>query len=234
MIKGIEDEIVALRNLNAQRGGSVNLINSRGQPDEPQRPSNEKQQIFSSGPEAPGAKKEETPSDGDGPVVIGAPNARGAPPAPAPAPAPKSAFSFSAGGDLQTRTGIANFLRNAGVTDPEDIKRITREFTDAKGDVPYTNNPGQKKYADGGTISMALIKAAETVTFGNKGRAAAPTGMAAQGPAPALPLAGGNSSHIVTIDIGGGRRDTFNMASEADASGLAGLLSQLRNAKAVS
>jgi hypothetical protein len=48
-IKGIEDEIAALRNLNAQRGGSVNIINSRGQPDEPQRPSNEKHQISAAG-----------------------------------------------------------------------------------------------------------------------------------------------------------------------------------------
>lgn len=49
----------------------------------------------------------------------------------------------------------------------------------------------------------------------------------------AAPVAGG-SSHTVMIDLGGGRRGTYNMASEGDASGIAGLLSQLGNAKAVS
>jgi tape measure domain-containing protein len=236
VIKGIEDEIVALRRLNGQRGGSVNIVNSRGQPDEPrhlgtensgqpsepQRPGNEKQEIFFGGPAVPSADKKATPSQGSG----------GQTPAPAraPAPAPASPFSFSAGGDLQTRTGIANFLRNAGVTDPEDIKRITRQFTDGQGNVPYINNPGQKKYADGGTISMALLKAAETVTFGNKSRGAA----AAPAPSAPAPAAAGGSSHSVTIDLGNGRRDTFNMATERDAAGLTGLLSQLGNAKGVS
>lgn len=228
-IKGIEDEITALRRLAEAKGGSVNIINSRGQPDEPPRPSNEKQQIFSSGPEAPNADKKETLSQSSGPAVFGKQNNRGdRAPSPAPAPAPASPFSFTAGGDLQTRTGIANFLRNAGVTDPADIKRIVGEFTDAQGNVPYFNNPGQKRYADGGTISMALLKAAETVTFGKK--AAAP----AAAPNTAAPAATAGSSHTVTIDLGNGRRDTFNMASAADASGLSGLLSQLGNARGAS
>jgi tape measure domain-containing protein len=46
--------------------------------------------------------------------------------------------------------------------------------------------------------------------------------------------AAGSSSHSLTIDLGGGRRGTFNMASESDASGLSGLLSQLANARGVS
>lgn len=228
VIKGIEDEIVALRNLNAQRGGSVGIINNAGQRQE-QRPGNEGQQFFG-GNGSPGVEKRPAGSPGQagGSPLGGKPST----------PDAASPFSFSAGGDLQTRTGIANFLRNAGVTDPEDIKRITREFTNAKGEVPFFDNPGQRKYDNGGSISTALLKAAETVTFGNKGRASAPGGMSApaapSGGAPSAPAAPGGSSHSLTIDLGGGRRGTFNMASEGDASGLAGLLSQLGNAKGVS
>ncbi len=52
--------------------------------------------------------------------------------------------------------------------------------------------------------------------------------------APGAPPSSTGSSHTVTLDLGSGRRGTFNMASEGDASGIAGLLSQLGNAKAVS
>lgn len=221
VIKGIQDEITALRNLQSQKGGSVNIIDGANQNQPQQRQSNESQQFFNSGP---GGQTQEKRPAGSSPAPSGS-NLGGKP----PTPDAKNPFSFSAGGDLQTRTGIANFLRNAGVTDPADIKRIVAEFSDAKGDIPYANNPGQKKYADGGTISMALLKAAETVTFGKKSGSGA-------APAAAAPptVAAGGSSHTVTIDIGGGRRGTFNMAAESDASGLAGLLSQLGNAKAVS
>lgn len=210
IIKGIEDEIAALRRLAEAKGGTVNVINGNG----------------NGAPPAPAPP--EGPRDSFGQIEkINKSNAP--PPASAPAPAPKSPFSFSAGGDLQTRTGIANFLRNAGVTDPADIKRLVAEFSDAKGDIPYTNNPGQKKYANGGTISMALMKAAETVTFGKKSSGATAPMPAPSAAAPAA--AAGGSSHSVTIDLGSGRRGTFNMASEGDASGLTGLLSQLGNAR---
>ena len=46
-------------------------------------------------------------------------------------------------------------------------RKIASEFADSKGDIPFFNNPGQKKYGgDGGTLSMALLKAAEGYTFG--------------------------------------------------------------------
>lgn len=72
-----------------------------------------------------------------------------------------------AGTDLGTRTGIAAFLKAAGVDDDSIARKIASEFADSKGDIPFFNNPGQKKYGgDGGTLSMALLKAAEQYTFG--------------------------------------------------------------------
>lgn len=73
-----------------------------------------------------------------------------------------------AGGDLTTLTGIAAFLKAAGVDDDEVARSIAREFANAQGEVQYFNNPGQKKYG-GDTISMALLKAAERYTFGGPG-----------------------------------------------------------------
>jgi len=73
-----------------------------------------------------------------------------------------------AGGDLTTLTGIAAFLKAAGVDDDAVARSIAREFANAQGEVQYFNNPGQKKYG-GDTISMALLKAAERYTFGGTG-----------------------------------------------------------------
>lgn len=79
----------------------------------------------------------------------------------------KSGETRSAGTDLGTLTGIAAFLKAAGVDDDATARKIALEFADAKGDIPYFNNPGQKKYGgNGSTISQALLKAAESYTFG--------------------------------------------------------------------
>jgi hypothetical protein len=59
-----------------------------------------------------------------------------------------------------------------------------------------------------------------------------PANSAAASARRSTPAAGG-SSHSLNIDLGNGRRGTFNMASESDASGIAGLLSQLGNARGV-
>ena len=50
------------------------------------------------------------------------------------------------------------------MTDEAAARRIASEFSDSKGDIPYFSNPGQRKYG-GDTISMALLRAAETFTF---------------------------------------------------------------------
>lgn len=70
-----------------------------------------------------------------------------------------------AGSDLMSLTGIAAFLKNAGVDDDKTARNIAREFADANGNVTYMGNAGQKKYG-GDTISVALLKAAERYTFG--------------------------------------------------------------------
>lgn len=73
-----------------------------------------------------------------------------------------------AGGDLTTLTGIAAFLKAAGVEDDATARRIATEFSNGRGEIPYFDNPGQKRYG-GDTISMALLKAAERVTFAGSG-----------------------------------------------------------------
>ena len=79
--------------------------------------------------------------------------------------------AIAMGGELTTRVGIINFLRAAGVDDMNAAKSIANQFADSKGDIPYFNNPGQKKY-NADTLSMAVLKAAETYLYGGAGAAA--------------------------------------------------------------
>jgi len=253
VIRGIESEITALRNLNAQRGGSVTAIDARGngrngppsgnapapapgpngEQRDDRRPSNERQQFFTGGPqqEAPEKSKPNSSSAGGG----GSTSA----PAPAPASAPGSR---SAGTDLGTRTGIANYLRSAGVDDEATAWRIAGEFVDAKGDVPYFNNPGQRKYGgDGSTMSQAVAKAAEkykdakfkqqdaaaSAGGGGAGGAAAPVAApaAAAAPAPATTYVSN-----ITID---GMRKRLNFADRNSQNSAEELLRQLAEGKGV-
>lgn len=88
----------------------------------------------------------------------------------------KAGNRLAMGGELNTLTGIANFLKQAGLGD-EQAKSVALEFSDGKGGIPYFSNPGQMKY--GGptsTISEALLKAAERTTFGLGSNGAAPVG----------------------------------------------------------
>lgn len=80
------------------------------------------------------------------------------------------------GSELGTLTGISNFLKGAGL-DEAQAKTVAMEFSDGKGNIPYFSNPGQIKY--GGresTISEALLKAAEKITFGLGSAGAATVG----------------------------------------------------------
>ena len=93
----------------------------------------------------------------------------------------KNGNTLVAGGDLTTLTGIAAFLKAAGVADDKVARNIAREFADAKGDIPYFSNPGQIKYGGANsTMSQALLKAAERYTFG----AGSPLGPVRGAPAP--------------------------------------------------
>lgn len=76
----------------------------------------------------------------------------------------KNGQRLVAGNELGTRTGIYNFLKQAGVKDEERAKAITNEFADSNGNIVYFNNPGQLKYKSD-TLSMAVLKAAEQEIF---------------------------------------------------------------------
>ncbi|NVM90837.1 tape measure domain-containing protein [Variovorax sp. SG517] len=121
----------------------------------------------------------------------------------------KAGNTINAGG--ATRTSVLEYLKGAGVTNDEQARRITNEFADSRGDIPFLNNPGQKKYGgDGSTLSMALLKAAESVTFGAGNRqqpnASAPVRQETR-----------DSRHVVDLKFPDGGSEQFGMASEDDA-----------------
>lgn len=117
----------------------------------------------------------------------------------------KSGNRIAMGGDLNTLTGIANFLKSAGLDDAQ-AKRVATEFSDGKGNIPYFSNPGQTRYG-GDTISMALLRAAERITFGvgNGGAGGAPIN------------AGPTKTVNVNLPVGNGRRKTATMDEESAA-----------------
>lgn len=129
------------------------------------------------------------------------------------------------GGDLTTLTGIAAFLKAAGVADDKVARNIAREFADAKGDIPYFSNPGQIKYGGANsTMSQALLKAAERYTFG----AGAPIGPVRGAPAPStIP----EQTRTVNINWNGAPFGAVRTDAAGDAV-LQRLLDELARAKA--
>jgi TP901 family phage tail tape measure protein len=127
----------------------------------------------------------------------------------------KDGKTVNAGSDLGTLTGIAAFLKAAGISDEKRARAIAMEFADAKGDIPFFNNPGQKKYADGGTLSQALLKAAEKDTFFGKGQT--PT---------AIPQPESNRTVNLHLNLNGRDYGTVQTNS-AGADAIEGLLAQL-------
>lgn len=133
----------------------------------------------------------------------------------------KNGKTVNAGSDLGTLTGIAAFLKNAGIKDDETARRIAREFADEKGNVQFFNNPGQKKYG-GDTLSYALLKAAEKVTFFGDGQA--PTSI----PKP-------ESNRTVNLQLQLNGRDYGRVNTDAaGADAIEGLLAQLGAARGTS
>ena len=139
--------------------------------------------------------------------------------------------------ELGTRTGILNFLKQAGVTDEAEAKRIANEFADNNGNVVYSNNAGQKKYGgDFSTLSEAVMKAAEQWTFSEAGmrasnKDAAPTatpdttgqttsGAGTQSSAPGTTM-------NITVS---GRTTRVNVSSQADANNLLAVIRELESA----
>lgn len=87
-----------------------------------------------------------------------------------------------AGTDVGTLTGVAAFLKAAGVSDDAAARKLALEFSDGKGSIPYINNAAQVKYGGrSSTMTQALLKAAETYTFGTgSGSAKSPSTIPAQ------------------------------------------------------
>lgn len=136
----------------------------------------------------------------------------------------KAGKRIVAGSDLATRTGIVNFLKNAGVEDDATARRIANEFADAQGNIPNISNPGQLKYG-GDTISVALLRAAEKVTMsglqmgGSRANNSAPTSTTTS-----VPVSTPASTQTINLQISG--RDYGSVAT--DAAGAASLEAFIR------
>lgn len=84
----------------------------------------------------------------------------------------KTGQKIVGGSTVKSATGIMNFLKEAGVDDEAEVKRITSKYLDPDGTVTYGNNRGQLEYG-GDTVSMSLLHAAEQYTLhGGKERVA--------------------------------------------------------------
>lgn len=130
----------------------------------------------------------------------------------------KSGNTLAAGGDLTTLTGIAAFLKAAGVADENRARAIAREFSDSKGDIPYFDNPGQIKYGGrNSTMSQAVLKAAERETFG--------VGAAAAGAATSIP----RQTRTINLQVNGKSHGTVDL-SDAQANTLENYLAELERA----
>lgn len=142
---------------------------------------------------------------------------------------------ISGNSELATRTGVLKFLQEAGV-DEANARRLTEEFSDSKGDITYFNNPGQLKYGGrGSTMSQALLKAAESVTFQNDGAGpqvmASPTDApAARASVPAPEPQTPSSVRTIRVEMAGSSTD-INVATDSDALKLEGLIGQLANSR---
>lgn len=138
-------------------------------------------------------------------------------------------FGRSAGG--MNWIGIVNWLKGAGL-DEQRARDIANEFVDGKGQVIYSNNPGQKKYS-GSTLTEALSNAiyqeAQRGKGGNGGLQQISTPKPTPAPATNSPALAAPTSHTVTISLGG-RSRTVNTASASDASALTSLLRELEDA----
>ena len=142
----------------------------------------------------------------------------------------------TAGGN--TLMSVINTLKGYGLDDAA-AQRIAREFVDANGDVPYMNNPGQRKYGGpgGGTLSSALQAAASQYLYGKDGKggemarrdaaANAPAAAPATAPVPApAPAPAPARVYAVQITLAG-RTETISTSSDRDAQALLGLIKQL-------
>lgn len=139
----------------------------------------------------------------------------------------KNGNKVVAGGDLNTRTGIVNFLRASGVDDEKVARDIANQYADKNGQVQFFNNPGMRRYG-GDTISDSLRRAAETYTFSDarRKRTEQPVAPGVPGAAPApAPV----SARTININLNG-RPYPINVADDSSEQNLNSLLNDLQRA----
>ena len=124
----------------------------------------------------------------------------------------KDGNRIAMGGDLSTLTGIAAFLKAAGVDDEAEARRIAKEFANEKGQIDYINNAGQIKYGGrSSTMSQAVLAAAEKYTFSDKNTKTS-----------SIP----NQTQTININIDG-KKTAVTVATANDANALKAVLDQL-------
>ncbi len=104
-----------------------------------------------------------------------------------------------------TRLAIVDWLKQAGL-DEETAVRISAEFVDTSGNVPYSNNAGQIKYGGrNSTMTQALYKAVEANRFkgGSTGASPAPSPTPSPAPSPGGGGSGGGNTYVNNITING-------------------------------
>lgn len=118
-----------------------------------------------------------------------------------------------------TFLSIVNYLKSAGLSDAQ-AQDVARQFTDAQGNVPYMNNPGQAKYG-ASTLTEALSKAAQQTLFGADGSGAS---QGSKKPTDSSPSSSGTKTIVLKL---GSKNYTLSGLSDANASTIESLFSQL-------
>ena len=111
---------------------------------------------------------------------------------------------------------------------------------DDRGNVPYFDNPGMRKYGQGGdTISRALLRAAEGYTINRpldaNGKLVSATTQSAQtqtvsATSSPTQAAQTTTTQVIRIDLNG-KSTNIGVASAGDAAALKSILQQLATAK---
>lgn len=136
----------------------------------------------------------------------------------------QNGFATDSGGNTisasgPTYTSIYNQLKSRGLSD-QQARSVAEEFVDGNGRVPFSNNPGQRKYGGpNSTIGFAVDRAAEK--FLRNGTAGQTT--------PSAPSGGSGGSYTVNVNLNG-QTTSINTASQSDAQNLVAIFSSLGSA----
>jgi tape measure domain-containing protein len=131
--------------------------------------------------------------------------------------------------EMPTWLSIFNQAKSRGLSE-DQARRVANEFADGNGNIPYFDNPGQKKYdpQGGGTLQYAVDRAVERYIRNSGSGGVSNSGLAGQQGA-STPGAINAGNYSVTIKLGGSSK-TVNTASQADAQTLVDTMKQLGDA----